>query len=33
MRLSKGTHMSLPVAHVIVVDCSIERKNDDTKDL
>jgi len=27
MRLSKGTHMNLPPAHVIVVDCSVEKLN------
>jgi hypothetical protein len=27
MRLSKGTHMALPVTRVIVVDCSIEDEN------
>lgn len=27
MRLSKGTHMNLPVTHVIAVDCSIENEN------
>ena len=34
MRLSKGTHMNLPVTRVIVVDCSIENENKtrDTED-
>tara|TARA_R110000744_G_scaffold77324_1_gene152705 strand:+ start:8 stop:1468 length:1461 start_codon:yes stop_codon:yes gene_type:complete len=27
MRLSKGTHMNLPVTHVVAVDCSIENEN------
>jgi len=27
MRLSKGTHMNLPVTRVIVVDCSIDNEN------
>ncbi len=27
MRLSKGTHMNLPVTRVIVVDCSVENEN------
>ena len=27
MRLSKGTHMNLPVTHVVVVDCSVENEN------
>jgi hypothetical protein len=27
MRLSKGTHMNLPVTRVIAVDCSIENEN------
>ena len=27
IRLSKGTHMNLPLTHVIVVDCSIENED------
>ena len=27
IRLSKGTHMNLPLTHVIVVDCSVENED------
>jgi len=33
MRLSKGTHMNLPPAHVIIVDCSVEKLDGSTEDL
>ena len=33
IRLSKGTHMNLPPADVIVVDCSVEKLNGNTEEV
>ena len=33
MRLSKGTHMNLPPAHVIIVDCSVEKLDGNTEEV
>jgi hypothetical protein len=33
MRLSKGTHMNLPPADVIIVDCSVEKLDGNTEEV